>query len=940
MVDGGAMKETTTMKTVTNTGMKEASWAGRSALRLCLVLATLVAGLCAFSAPADAWVGLNNFTMVPSGTQAGGHPDVAIELEWDNSEVHEGNYTSPSNECVCDDVRIITQHFPTGFIGNPHATPRCEIAEFAQGRCPASTQIGVAEPFGPGELYVPMYNVTPHPDEASLTAFWAPLVAAPVFVSLSSRTESDYGLDAESSPIFHPLAIPALGVKLWGVPADPVHDPERFIPPLKGFAACGSIFGCDEVTGIAANIPPVPYLQAPTECGVPLTSTADLYYYTHDIIHGEDAWPSTTGCEQLTFNPSLTAEPTTEQADSPSGVDIDLKVPQELSPTTPSPSEIRASTTWLPEGFSINSSAADGKVSCSDADSAIGTRHAATCPEFSKVGSLELDSSALPVPIPGSIYLLDPRPGNRYRILLTANGFGTHVKLAGSVFPNEDTGQIVVKFDELPQSPLTEFNMHFFGSERGLLATPTQCGEYTVESEFVPWDGSLPPQKSKSQFNVTSGPGGARCPPKPRPFSPQIQGGTANTTAGTYSPFSFRLTRADGQQDLSSIALLGPPGFLASLRGVPYCPDAALAAAADASYTGAQELAAPSCPAASQIGESTAGAGAGSHQVYLAGKVYMAGPYKGSPLSIAVITPVVSGPYDLGNVVIRSAVNVDPLTARVDVSSDPLPQLIDGIPLRLRTVQVDLNRPAFTLNPTNCDPFALESAIVGDEGAVANPQAGFQVANCSNLSYGPKLSLNLSGGLKRRGHPAIHAVLVTGANEANTRSVSVTLPRAGLLDNAHIGTICTRADFAAGTCPDGSQIGTATATTPLLDQSLSGGVYLRSSTHKLPDMVVDLHGQIDVTLVGRVDSVRGRLRTNFSTLPDAPVTRFVLDLEGGKKGLLINSRNLCAKTQKALVKMAGQNGMQQTRRTKLQVACGSSSSRHKRRVQRAMRVGR
>jgi hypothetical protein len=914
MVDRRRDKETTTMRT----------------MKALIAMGAVLAAICAMSSTADAYVGINSFSMTPSGSQAGGHPDVSIGMSWDNSQIHNGEFAVPNRECQCDDPRVVTQHFPTGFIGNPHATPRCQIVEFAEGRCPASTQIGVAEPFGVGELYVPMYNMEPHPDEASLTAFWVPLVAAPVFVSLSSRTESDYGLDAESSPIFHAIAFPSLGIKLWGVPADAIHDSERFIPPLKGFAACGSIFGCEEVTGAAANIPPVPYLQAPTECGVPLTGSTDLSYYTGEVIHAEDPWPSTTGCEQLTFNPSLTAEPTSQDADSPSGVDIDLKVPQELSPTTPSPSEIRSTTVTLPEGFSINSSASDGKVSCSDADSAFGTRRASTCPEFSKIGTLSLDSSALPIPIPGAIYLGDPEPGDRYRILLAANGFGTHVKLAGSIFPNKQTGQLVVKFVDLPQSPLTEFNMHFFGSERGLLATPTQCGEYPVESEFVPWDGSLPTQTSLSHFTIDAGPNGAPCPSKPRSFSPQLQSGTANTTAGAYSPFSFKLTRAPGEQNLSSVGLHGPPGFLASLRGVPYCPDADLAAIAESSYTGSQELAAPKCPPSSKIGVATVGAGAGSHEVYQNGTVYMAGPYKGAPFSIAIVTPVVSGPYDLGNVLVRSAVNVDPLSAKVIVQSDPLPQILEGIPLRLREIQVNLNRPSFTLNPTNCDPFAVETTIGGDEGGIATPKVGFQVANCSNLAYGPKLDLKLSGGLKRRGHPAIKAVLDTGINEANTRSVSVTLPKSGLLDNAHINTICTKAQFNSRTCPDGSMIGQATANTPLLDQPLTGPIYLRSSNVKLPDMVVDLRGQIDLQLVGKVDSVNGRLRTRFMTLPDAPVTKFTLNLVGGKKGLLINSTNLCKTPQKAQVEMAGQNGVQLDRKTKLQLSCGSKASRDKR----------
>jgi hypothetical protein len=896
-------------------------------------LLTLVA-FCIWGSEAESHVGLRYFKMIPSDTQAGGHPDVRIEMGWDASTIKNGEFGAPPNHpCACDDPRRILQHFPTGFIGNPHATPRCELVEFSFGRCPPASQIGTAEPFGASEgeeLYVPLYNLMPHPDEPSLTAFWAPLVGAPVFITLGSRTESDYGLFAEGSAIYHPLVFPGLNINLWGVPSDPVHDSARFRVPLKGFAACGSIFGCDEVTGAAANIPLVPYLQAPTTCGVPLTSMAELEYYTGELLTGTDEWPATTGCEQLTFNPSLTAQPTTEQADSPSGVDIELSVPQELSPTTPSPSQIKASKTTLPVGFSINPNAADGKVSCSDADSAIGTRGPAACPEFSKVGSLTLDSSALPQPIPGAIYILDPRPGDPYRILLAADGFGTHIKLAGSVEPDFQTGQMVISFPDLPQSPLTAFNMHFFGAERGLLATPTHCGTYDVESEFIPWNNALPPQTSVSQFSVTSGPGGGPCPNGPRSFSPTFKAGTANTTAGMHTPFSLELNRPDGHQNLAAISIKGPPGFAATLRGVGRCPDAVLAAIANAAHSGAAESAAPLCPAGSQIGRATAGAGAGSQQLHLPGKVYLGGPYRGAPLSLAVVTPAVSGPYDLGNVVVRVALNVDPVTAEVSAVSDPLPSILEGIPLRLRTIRVELDRQGFTYNPTNCDPFAVQTSVAGSEGGLASPSAPFQVASCVDLSYGPKLNLRLSGGLKRRGHPAIRAVLTTRLGEANSRRVSVTLPRSGLLDNAHIETICTRVQFAADNCPAGSRIGQAEAITPVLDQPLRGSIYLRASSNKLPDMVVDLKGEFDIELIARIDSARGRLRATFRSLPDAPVTKFVLRLLGNDKGLLVNSRNLCRSTHRATIRMAGQNGMRSNGRVRMRMACDSKASRHRR----------
>jgi hypothetical protein len=290
----------------------------------------------------------------------------------------------------------------------------------------------------------------------------------------------------------------------------------------------------------------------------------------------------------------------------------------------------------------------------------------------------------------------------------------------------------------------------------------------------------------------------------------------------------------------------------------------------------------------------------------------------------------VSGPYDLGAVAVRAAVHVNPSTAQVSAVADPLPQILAGIPLRARFIRVNLDRPNFTLNPTNCDPFQVEAAISGDEGGNVARSSHFQATNCADLPYEPHLGLKLSGGLKRRGHPAIKARFTTQEGEANTSQVSVSLPAGELLDNAHIGTICTRPDFARDACPAGSKIGTAEAFTPLLGRPLKGGVYLRSSSHKLPDLVMDLEGQIEIELAGRIDTAKnGALRTTFETVPDAPVTSFVLNLEGGSKGLLQNSKSLCGKPKRARTVMTGQNGAVIETGTKLQVACGSAA-RHKR----------
>ena len=581
----------------------------------------------------------------------------------------------------------------------------------------------------------------------------------------------------------------------------------------------------------------------------------------------------------------------------------------------------------MPEGLTLNANAADGKTTCSDADARFGSEDAAQCPEFSKVGTVVIDSSALPGPINGFVYLGDPLPGDRYRLILVADGYATHIKIAGSVFPDPVSGRIVTVFPDLPQSPLSEFRLHIFGSERGVLATPTKCGRYAVRSTFTPWDASLSEQQATQFFTIDSGPGGSPCPGSNRPFNPRLEAAAHGNTAGAFTPFTLEAARADGDQNLAQINVKAPPGFSASLKGIPYCPESAIAGLAGTTGRGEQSNSA--CPAASQVGTVVAAAGAGSRPVYVNGKVYLAGPYKGAPVSLEVVVPIVSGPYDLGNVGVRVATYVDPVTAQITTVSDPLPQIMGGIPFRTKSFHVDLARSNFALNPTNCDPMSLEASLFGDEGAKASFRPHFQVANCAALPFDPRLRIKLSGGLERRGHPAIHADFTNVFGSANPRSVTVTLPRGELLDNSHINTVCTRVQFAAGSCPSGSLIGTAEVVSPLLDDPLDGKVYLRSSDHRLPDFVVDLTGQFDFEVSAQVDSVNGRLRTNFETLPDVPVSRFTLDLLGGRKGLLQNSEALCGKTKRAEVELVGHNGVVSTVRPKLKTGC-KEAKRHKR----------
>jgi hypothetical protein len=769
-----------------------------------------------------------------------------------------------------------------------------------------------------------------------LLGFYLPLVNSPAFIVLSARTGSDFGLNATFTGIEHVIPADGFTLDLWGVPAESKYDSERCTSRTGGFFGVGEC-----ATHGPSNAELKPFLDSPTTCQGPLSSSIEVLYYSEKVVTEEDPWPTSTGCDQLSFNPSLYAQPTTTATDAPSGLEVDLRVPQLQSPTAPSPSEIRATTVTLPKGMAINPNAADGKTSCSDSQARLGTEKEAQCPESSKIGTISLTSTALPAPIPGAIYLGDPRPGDRYRLILTANGFATHVKLIGSVKPDPETGQLVVSFQNLPQSPFSEFTLHFFGSERGLLRTPTQCGTYPVTSTFTPWDEVLSEQTSTQYFTLNRGPDGGACPGPTRPFTPGFKAGVTDATGGVHSPFFVDLTRPEGDQTLTALNVSTPPGFSATLRGVSYCSDSALATVAQPSYAGLGELASPSCPAASQIGTASAGVGAGTHPLYLPGKVYLAGPYKGAPLSLAVITPAVTGPYDLGNVVVRVALHIDPTSARITAVSDPIPQIIQGVPLELRSILIYLDRKGFTLNPTNCSPFAVGAEAFGDQGAVATPGEGFQVANCGALSFAPKFGLRFSGSTKRTGNPALAANISypSGSGYANIASTQVTLPNSELIDNAHLQAPCTLKQFAQKACPPSTEIGFAKAETPLLDQPLQGPVYLRNGPHQLPDIVAALSGQIgEIDLVGRVDSVKTRLRATFESVPDAPISHFTLRLDGGHKGLIESTEGLCANPQRATVRMVGQNGRVIEANRKIQLPCGKKSTKHRARRHEAKRV--
>ncbi|HEY5977953.1 MAG TPA: hypothetical protein VIT85_08860 [Solirubrobacterales bacterium] len=914
---------------------------------LALAFALLISLLAADTGQAKAPV--EEYGLYPSTTQAGGHPDVKIKFKVGNRRSQ--GFPDP---CFCNDPKDIIVNLPQGFIGNPHVTPQCTAEQFALGKCPIDSQVGMIAVLiydRPGEnnggfLVQPIFNMEPPPGTPGLLAF-APSLGPAQYIYLKARTGGDFGLTATVTGLQRVAPVLEILQYMWGVPADPVHDLYRGYYDICQAGEVESFFDANEMPvgscGSASNTPRpsssplLPFLSNPTVCSGPLQATLETTSFDKGTDEGSTTYPAITGCGQLTFNPSLSAKPTTIETDAASGLDIDLSVPQIQSAFTPSPSQIKKTVLTLPEGFSINPNAADGKTVCRDDEANFGSEGPAECPDFSKVGSTVIDSSALPGPIGGYLYLGEPLPGDRYRLILTAEGFATNIKLSGSIKPDPETGRLVTTFDNLPQSPLTEFNLHVFGAERGVLATPTRCGTYAVQSTFTPWNDVLPEQSATQFFTLDSGPVGSACPGDPRPLAPTFTASSAGNTGGAHSPFAIELSREDGSQNLSGLTVKTPPGFSATLKGVSYCPETALDRLNGPGYSGVGELASSACPANSQIGTATGGAGVGSRPLYVPGKVYLAGPYKGAPLSLVVVIPAVSGPYDLGNVAVRAAISVDPETAQVTAISDPLPRILEGILLRTRFLQVKLDRPGFALNPTNCDPFTVEAIVTGTEGSTATRGSDYQAANCARLPFAPKLALKLTGSTKQAGNPALTATLTAKPGEANISRAKVTLPPTELVDNAHIRNICTRVQFNEGNtpgekCPPGTILGFAKANTSLLDKPLEGPIYLRSTGRAgLPDVVAALNGQIDIVLVGHIDSVQRRLRTTFESVPDAPVTKVVLKFYGGERGLIENSPRLCAHAQHFTAAITGQNGKTLNRRPVLSTPCGKKQ-KHKARA--------
>ncbi|HYJ21924.1 MAG TPA: hypothetical protein VEW07_07875 [Solirubrobacterales bacterium] len=884
-----------------------------------LVKSLLAAGLftLALVAPAQAAFGLKEFNSAfinedeTPATKAGTHPFAQLtSFSFNTVDV-----PNPDLEELPDrDVKDLVVSLPPGFVGDPTAIPPCSSVQFSEEKCSAASQVGRAEAFvaHPDFIFdVPLYSIVTPPGQVLRMGFH--VVHVPVTIDLRVNPEPPFNVLASTN--YTSNALPIYGTKL-------------IIPGVSDGAT-------------------KPFLTLPRACTGPLgiRYEARSWQEPNAPVFGTGQPVTMSGCEQLDFGPTVSGKPTNSAAESPSGIDFDIDIDDpgltEIDGTADS--DIKKTVVTLPEGITTNPAIASGLEVCSlaqfEAEGPIDSNPATGCPEASKVGRVDVTTPLLDEALEGSVYVAK-QGDNPFKSLLAIYvviknpKLGISVRLAGKVEPDPGTGRLTTTFDDMPQFPVGHLRFHFQGGDRAPLITPPTCGSYEATADLYPYSDPNVPLRRTVSFQIDSPAGGSGpCPTSisQLPHSPRFSAGTLSPKAGAFSPFVFKLDRADGSQHLSAISTTLPKGLVASLAGIPYCSDAQIAVAQSRSAEGqgALELAQPSCPAASRIGTVSAGAGAGPHPYYVSGSAYLAGPYKGAPLSVEIVTPALAGPFDLGVVAVRTALYLDPETTIVKAVSDPLPTILHGLPLDVRSVALQMDRPSFTLNPTSCEPSAITGTATSTLGVVSPLSSYFQASDCGALGFKPKLKLALKGGTKRNDHPALHSTLTARPGDANIGKAVVTLPRTEFIDNAHIQNPCTRVQFKANQCPKGSVLGTAKATSPLLDAPLQGPVYFRSNGGErlLPDIVADLNGQIHVTLVGFVDAKKGRIRTTFQNVPDAPVAKFTIDLYGGKRGLLVNSTNLCAKERRAKLALTAQNGAQQNTEPVVKTNCKKQKSK-------------
>ncbi len=817
--------------------------------------------------------GFGSFEGALGGTQAGSHPSaltITFEL---NKALKNGELTSVGGE-----ARNIEANLPPGVFGDPRAVPQCTRQQFDAEACPADTQVGVDDAslgdtgqglFGPLEFQI--YNIVPPPGVPAQFGF--NLFAIQTFIDAGVRTGSDNGIT--------------------------VH--------VDNLAQRSIVLNTATFFGVVGG---KAFLTLPTACGGPLKFSAEADTWeepntTATATPFEE--PAITGCERLGFSPKITVTPDTSEADTPAGLAVDVHVPQEEGLTNPerlATSDIRDVRLSLPRGVVVDPARASGLATCQPYQDGIGTEAAPACPAASKVGSVEVSTPLLQEKLEGSVYVLQSNPPN-LQLLLAVSGAGVNVKLVGDVHLDEATGQLTTTFSDAPQLPYTDLKLVFNGGPQAALVTPSACGTFTASTDFTPWATPyVQDTLSENAFSVTNGVEGTSCGSAP-PFAAAMAAGTTNNQAGGFSPFSVTLSRRDQDQDLGAVTVTTPPGLLGLLKSVERCPE--------------PQASAGTCGAGSLIGHTSVTAGPGPNPVYVqGGQVFLTGPYKGAPFGLSIVVPAVAGPFNLGNVIVRAAVSVDPHTAQITVTSDPLPTILDGVPLQIKTVNVSIDREGFMFNPTNCEPLAVGGTLTSTQGATVSVSNHFQAANCANLPFQPAFGVSTQAKTSKKDGASLIVKGSFPAGEANIHAVAVTLPKQLPARLTTIQQACPGAAFAANPagCPAGSDIGVATASTPILAGPVTGPVYLVShGGAAFPDVIAILQGEgVTIDLTGSIDIKHNITNSTFASVPDAPISSFTLTLPEGPHSALAAvipakaKGNMCGQSLTMPFTITGQNG--------------------------------
>ncbi len=865
-------------------------------------------------------------------TQAAGHPNVGLTqfiVKNKPTELVPG-VPLPGTEEPVGILKTLRVELPVGLSVNPQATPRCELASFQAEQCAVSapgslvgtsavTAAELGVPVGPldGLTKVPVYNLVPK--EGQPARFGFRILSNEVFLEADVDWSGDYHegftIAVPESPLGKILKNRLVFNGRAGNGTFLTLPSTCFDPAQPGFEhVYSTLLRADSKENPNPSFPNgSSFFEAPLPPGI-----------------------KPTGCDKVPFEPTTAVDPSTQAVDSPSGPTVEVKVPFEESGTAIANSNVRDAVVTLARGMGLNPAAAPGLEMCTNEQFGKGTRNPVACPEKSKIGTAAIETPPLPAgSLTGTVYLgqqlnRDPASGDLYRIFLNAvsSRYGVDVRLIGNVKADPATGQLTTVFKENPQVPFTSVKLDF-DNGKGLLTSPPTCGPNAATHAMTAWSGTPDSGPQEGGFTLTSAPGGGKCAKTmaERPFAPGFRAAPKSDAVKTFTSFAVQINRPQGQQELKGVDLVLPEGATAKLKGVPYCPPDTIEKTENRS--GAAERKNAVCPKESRIGAAVVQAGTGKDPLKVEGDVYLAGRYKGAPVSIVVVTPAIAGPFDLGNVVVRVPLFLDPETAQIHPRTNAIPDVFGGAKLDIRSVFVNVNRKDFTLTGTNCRKGATAGTIDGGGGNPLDPgtYSAFKVADaargtgCRKLKFRPKLNVRLFGKTQRAKHPKLRAVLKARGKDANIRKASVALPHALFLDQASLATVCTRVQFAAEKCPKRSIYGKARAFTPLLGKPLEGPVYLRSSNNTLPDMVAHLEGQVDIDLVGRIDSFKGGIRTTFGRVPDVPVSKFVMTLPGGKKGLLVNSVDLCQKPVRAIIRMKAQNGKKLNRKPKLRTPC-------------------